>query len=432
MIPSRSLALTAMVVILLSVDVAGQSAIGQQEDFDDDTLNGSPSGFYTYTESPSHSGMDVCNVDIGPESTGGLDGTSQAYCGIDPDAASPDPNVVFAFAAEQYETMSFWILNGDIGINSDFGFLLEDSSGFDIYQFSLFNQNNGSGSCNTSGGCFTSNGCVVGSDAFDPNGVYFFNLTFNWTAKNFVCYVEAMTGSDLGSFKQRTISFASSSATNLAKLTIAEDGEIDMKFDQWRLDGGPLAPDPTPTPSEFDSGLLVFITGLGFITHASQFFFAIIIIGITIVLNGVLLKFMAPGKMKLMIVASTAMLLGAFFAILDLYDLWAFTLAAVLGGVIVKGAGDFRSTFLELKKALAERVGKSTGEGDDEQAEAAMGGKQVIVEEVPENDGAIAPPDAIDDYVEPVGGFDSPSPTASEAGGDSTGPGPTSSDVSEV
>ncbi len=126
-------------------------------------------------------------------------------------------------------------------------------------------------------------------------------------------------------------------------------------------------------PSEFDSGLLSFITGLGFITPESQFFFAIIVIGITTVSTGVTIKFMAPGRLKLIVVASSAMLVGVFFAILDLYALWAFTLASVLGGVIVKGSGEFRNTFFELRGAL-DKIRAKSGEGEEEEAQEAVSG----------------------------------------------------------
>lgn len=109
------------------------------------------------------------------------------------------------------------------------------------------------------------------------------------------------------------------------------------------------------TPAEFDSGLLAFISGIGFVTPESQFFFAIILVGLTTISGAAALKFMAPGRMKLIIVSSLAMLVGVFCVLLSMFDLWMYVLAVVLGGTIIKGGGDVRSTWHEVRDRLANR-----------------------------------------------------------------------------
>jgi hypothetical protein len=153
--------------------------------------------------------------------------------------------------------------------------------------------------------------------------------------------------------------------THLAEL--AEDGPHQLRIgsssgsrtiwiDNINAYANVIVVEPVPDePAEFDSGLVTFISGLGFITPASQFFFSLILVGIATVAGGVTLKFMAPGRMKLIVVLSVAALTGAFCAILGFFDLWMFLLAIVLAGTIVKGAGEVRNTWREVRETMAQR-----------------------------------------------------------------------------
>lgn len=138
--------------------------------------------------------------------------------------------------------------------------------------------------------------------------------------------------------------------------TIGRGTTLAVHYDELAVDGtiADLPPEITE-PGEFDSGLIAFITGLGFVTPASQFFFSIILVGIATVSGGVALKFMAPGRMKVVLVASIAVLVGTFCTVLQLFDLWIFVLAAVLAGTIIKGAGEVRNTWREIRETAANR-----------------------------------------------------------------------------
>lgn len=137
-------------------------------------------------------------------------------------------------------------------------------------------------------------------------------------------------------------------------------------------------------PEEFANGLIPFIVSLGFVTPESQFFFAIILIGLTTVIMAVTLKFMAPGKLKLILVSVPAALVGAFCVLLSLYDLWMFFVASILAATIIQGTTEFRNTWREVRAAIAERVSgfrAKSGEGFEDQAAAEMSGRNVEVEE---------------------------------------------------
>lgn len=126
-------------------------------------------------------------------------------------------------------------------------------------------------------------------------------------------------------------------------------------FDNLIYDGTQAFAPETPEIEDFGGGMTQFISGLGFVTPASQFFFSLILVGIATVSGGVGLKFMAPGRMKLIIILSIAGLVGAFCAILQLFDLWIFVLSAVLGATVVKGAGEVRNTWREIRETAANR-----------------------------------------------------------------------------
>lgn len=163
--------------------------------------------------------------------------------------------------------------------------------------------------------------------------------------------------------------------------------------------------------TEFDAGFIAFMTGLGFITAASQFFFALILIGVTTVVTGVLLKFMAPGKMKLILVAGSAMLIGVFAVILSLFDLWQYTLALVLGLTFIKGTTEFRNTFAEVRSMLKNKFSKKEIEGSSGDVDSAVtaNGGNVSMEEVDDT-----PVEQDGTPIDQIEGYDSPEPTITE------------------
>lgn len=110
------------------------------------------------------------------------------------------------------------------------------------------------------------------------------------------------------------------------------------------------------SPDDFDQGLLTFIHNIGFITPASQFFFGIILVGLTTVSGAVALKVMASGRMKLVLVLSMAALVGVFSVLLGLFPLWVYFVSAVLAATVLKGAGEIRNTWHELKAIIARRA----------------------------------------------------------------------------
>lgn len=143
--------------------------------------------------------------------------------------------------------------------------------------------------------------------------------------------------------------------SNSKKVTLAFSaaGTSTVYFDDM---GSDVIIPETPTvnePTEFDSGLIAFITGLGFVTPESQFFFSLILVGITLVSGGVGLKFMAPGRLKFGLVAGLTVLVGVFCVVLSMFELWMFVLAIVLAGTILKGSGEVRNTFRELRQSFA-------------------------------------------------------------------------------
>jgi len=120
-------------------------------------------------------------------------------------------------------------------------------------------------------------------------------------------------------------------------------------------------------PSEFDTGLKAFFTGLGFRSPESQLFVVLILVGLISVIVAAGSKLLPAGRWKAMTIMVAQVLVGIFGVILLWLQLWMFVLAMVLGVAIVQGAGELRNSLREIQgaigAALAARRGAVTAGG---------------------------------------------------------------------
>jgi len=120
-------------------------------------------------------------------------------------------------------------------------------------------------------------------------------------------------------------------------------------------------------PSEFDTGLKAFFTGLGFRSPESQLFVVLILVGLISVIVAAGSKLLPAGRWKAMTIMVAQVLVGIFGVILLWLQLWMFLLAMVLGVAIVQGAGELRNSLREIQgaigAALAARRGAVTAAG---------------------------------------------------------------------
>lgn len=363
--PSRA-ALVGVALVFCAVGALAQSEIGQQEGFEGARWVDPSGDFYTFTTTYvdttcfSSNGVfsGTCRDMV---TTPGLDGTAQAYKIVDSTASSPDPFSQFTLASpQQFSNMSFFFKNlgnpsspSSLEISLD----LRDTSGDMVFSFHSFGYLNGASGCTIVGGCMQFNMATCNLvDALNPTdfGVgseVKITIAFDWVAKNADLTATMMSTGAVKTYNN--CGFVNAAATELRRLEIHDDGAIaGFLFDQWQLDGGPIAAEEPGVPSEFDSGLLAFITGLGFRTPESQFFFSLILVGITTVSTGVGLKFMAPGRLKLILTGGLAALVACFCVILAMFDLWMLVLALVLGGSTVMGTKEFTNTWRELRASI--------------------------------------------------------------------------------
>jgi hypothetical protein len=200
------------------------------------------------------------------------------------------------------------------------------------------------------------------------NTWYYANWTWNCQTNdtcvelltaNLATVVKNVCATDVRSDKTSVKNYVAALAANSPSYTLAivskESTSRTMAIDEINSEINITAAEVIPEPPDFDSGLLEAITGLGFITPESQFFFAIIAVGITTVATGVLLKFMAPGRLKVLLIQVAAMLVGIFCVLLAMFDLWMFVVAAVLAGTILKGSQEARNTWAQMRSQLAAR-----------------------------------------------------------------------------
>lgn len=121
-----------------------------------------------------------------------------------------------------------------------------------------------------------------------------------------------------------------------------------------------------PEPSEFDAGLKVFTTDLGFRSPESQMFFALILVGTFTVIGGLAMRIMTPGKRKTTVIGALGVLAGVFCVLLTYLELWMFTLAIVLYGVVLSGANEFFNTYHEIVSREATRIARTTPSSEDD------------------------------------------------------------------
>lgn len=118
-----------------------------------------------------------------------------------------------------------------------------------------------------------------------------------------------------------------------------------------------------PAPAEFDQGLETFIIGIGFVTPASQLLFALILVGLAIVIAGSALKVMTPGKTKTGTITSVGVAVAIFCVIIGLVPLWMFLVSSTLAVALFQSPQTFINTFREISADTREAfTGESRGD----------------------------------------------------------------------
>lgn len=175
-------------------------------------------------------------------------------------------------------------------------------------------------------------------------------------------------------------------------------------------------------PSEFDTGLKAAVAGLGFATPQSQFLFVLIMVGLGTILAAAATQFFGDGSGRVWMIHGFAALIGIFAVLLLFIELWAYSLALILGTVVARGGREFINTYRSL--ALYRKAQPATIANDMEIANDLNpnpvdlsgigqkdGGETLVNETVPQG------PDL------PPGGLESsePSDESTDEIGDGTG-----------
>lgn len=105
-------------------------------------------------------------------------------------------------------------------------------------------------------------------------------------------------------------------------------------------------------PAEFDEGLAATIAEFGFVSAESQMLFSMILIGMATVATGAATKLLAPSKWKNWLVVGVGITIGTMAVIIGFLDLWVAIVATMLGIFAVRGAGEARNTFFEIRERL--------------------------------------------------------------------------------
>jgi hypothetical protein len=127
-------------------------------------------------------------------------------------------------------------------------------------------------------------------------------------------------------------------------------------------DGSTFSLNSTTTvePSEFDTGLKSFATGLGFISPESQLLFALILIGITEIIMAFFTGFFGEnGKWKLYTIHGVASVFGAICTLLGYLPFFVLIIAIVMGTTMVQGGRETFNTF----KAIIGRARAASQDG---------------------------------------------------------------------
>lgn len=105
-------------------------------------------------------------------------------------------------------------------------------------------------------------------------------------------------------------------------------------------------------PQEFDTGLVGFVQGLGFISAESLMLACIVCVGLVTVATGSLTKWMSPGRFKNYLMLGLAIGVGIFTGVLFNVELWMLTTGIILSIFIVRGGGEIRNTLHNIRKEL--------------------------------------------------------------------------------
>lgn len=115
---------------------------------------------------------------------------------------------------------------------------------------------------------------------------------------------------------------------------------------------GLTVPIPSLGGSEFDVGLEGTIAEFGFVSAESQMLFSMILVGMITVATGAGTKLLGSGKWKNWILLSTGILIGVMAVIIGFLDLWVMIVATMLGVFAVRGGGEAKNTFFEIRERL--------------------------------------------------------------------------------
>ena len=317
------------------------------EDFEDDVVGSNPTScWYTYSESGLEPGKEDLRV-----ITPGEDDTAKAFL-FEVGGFANGEEAHFTFTESlQPDTFAFY---------SD-----ADLSGTYPTDAQMFLKCGGSTMINLNWQKSSSNARIlelVGADNVlinEPRTApdeFFIFLDFNLAANTFDASVRYnggpwrnTTGNDMGS------------CDNVDEIFLWQSGLAagDLIIDQLQFNG--ILPQSGPPevetggPTEFDQGLKEFASSAGFITADSQLFFSLILVGLATVATSGTAKWVAPGRFKNYLVLGVGALVAVFCVLLGFLDLWMFIVPFMLAVFAVRGGSEFRSTFFEIRDAIAER-----------------------------------------------------------------------------
>lgn len=373
--------------LLLVAVVAAQSEIGQQEDFEDDTVGQDPTAsWYTFDRESTGSG--------GQPSVGvvadGLDSTAKAYRFLS-NGGSGGATAWWEFPEEQYTDIEFYLrIDGVPGGDSSQSYLLhfctegELRSGaypcrFNddtnvIIEYSVQYAEASDVATFKLNGLLSCDSTTIYSEAGGTE--HKINIQIDWSAKEFTTFLDDV--------EVTTSSFCTTTHEAIGHMAfyraVSNDAPTTI-FDQWQLDGGPISVEEGEgDPSEFDSGLIAFAASAGFISQESQLFFALVLIGLATVTTSASSKWVAPGRFKNYLLMGVQTLIAIFCVIAAFLDLWMFLVAFMLGLFAVRGGSEVRNTYHQIREALQRQ---NEREGDD------LGPTQVMEVQVSEREEAV-------------------------------------------
>lgn len=338
-----------MIGVLLAVPlVFGQSEIGVQEDFENDTLGQVPSDtWYTGTAYGFQTGSAHTSITV--TEAGALGGTDQGTTFRTNWAGSSTSNRVVRLELhepQQFETMSFlWDCEEGGGDRHTVHIMGPNQTGDR-------DDNNAPGDADdeifrvgfdiVSGECVphvTGNAAPCGPPTADNEGWSVF-VTFDWVNYEFDT---TFTNINEGVTSCTDLSFRDgSTATGIGQISL----DLSTVFvnsrsywDQIQFDGGPLETSEFAEPTDFDSGLVAVTQSIGFVTPVSEMFLTLILVGLATVLSA---KFTTgfEGKIRVWFIHGVVVAVGVFTIAVGYLDVWKFLLALTLSTVVHKGTSE--------------------------------------------------------------------------------------------